>query len=320
MKRVEEAANMIGQRRMIDVTEDVKLVLKTMDLLKANFGASYLARLLRGDAKFNWSHPYHPELETFGCLMHHHQGWVRCLIYRMVDFGWIEPVMPRCSVLQITPKGKEWLEKPEKTWVAKTELRESQLDIKLRYRLNELRNQIAQTENTSAYAVFTQFTIDWLVKVRPLSYQRLKAIPGIDDQRADRYGAAIVGLIRENEEERTQMLKRNATFRASGPSHQETKQLILEGKTIAEIAAIKKIQETTVIQYIERLHLAEEIDARGMVEKLVDKKTLHKGVAFFKDLTNPKLSEAHKTLKLGYDILRLCKLYSMESRGIRIAG
>lgn len=319
MKRVEEAAKDFGQRRMIDVTEDVKLVLKTMDLLKANFGASYLARLLRGDAKFNWSHPYHIELETFGSLTHHHQGWVRSLIYRMVDFGWIEPVMPRCSVLQVTAKGKEWLEKPEKIWVAKTELRESQLDMKLRYKLVELRSQIAKTENANAYSVFTQFTIDWMVKVRPLTYAKLKAIPGIDDKRADRYGAAIVGLIRENEEEKLEVIKRNATFRASGPSHQETKQLMLEGKSIPEIAAIKNIQEKTVIQYMERLHLAEEIDARPVVEQLVDKKTLHKGVEFFKNLANPRLSEAHQTLNIGYDILRLCKLYAMDSRGIKIA-
>lgn len=319
MKSVEEEANTIGSRRMINVTEDVKLVLKTMDLLKANFGVSYVARLVRGDAKYEWRMVHHVELDTYGCLSERHQGFVKNLIYRMMDWQLIAPVEPKCSVMQITPKGREWMAKPDALWVSKTELRDSHLDYKLRYHLQELRRQIGQTENMAVFAIFTEITSDLIVREKPLSYQKLREIPGMDDVRADRYGAAIVGLVRENMEDRMSLLKRNAAFECGSRTYQETKLMFLEGKSIEEIAEVKGIQPRTVVGYLEKLHLAEELDLRAWIEKVVDKKSLHRGAEFFKALTFPTLREAKNSLGLEYDDLRLCRIYNIPSQGRAIA-
>lgn len=301
------------------MTEDVKLVLKTMDLLKANFGVSYVARLVRGDAKFEWRMVHHVELDTYGCLSERHQGFVKNLIYRMMDWELISPVEPRCSVMQLTPKGREWMAKPEDLWVAKTDMWESHLDIKLRYNLRELRKQIGQTENVAVFAIFTEITADLIVREKPLTYQKLREIPGMDDVRADRYGAAIVGLVRENLEDRLSLLKRNAAFECGSRTFQETKQMFLEGKTIEEIAEVKGILPRTVVGYLEKLHLAEELDLRTWIEKQLDKKSLHRGAEFFKALTFPNLREAKNSLGLEYDALRLCRIYTIPSQGRAIA-
>jgi DNA helicase II / ATP-dependent DNA helicase PcrA len=70
-------------------------------------------------------------------------------------------------------------------------------DDGLRELLRSWRKDRADTDSVPAYVVFTNVTLDALVDIAPTTLDDLRRIPGIGPAKRERYGEAIVALIRD---------------------------------------------------------------------------------------------------------------------------
>jgi ATP-dependent DNA helicase RecQ len=168
----------------------------------------------------------------------------------------ISPARKRSKARGITaappPASRTW-EKPAQ--LAGPAPRALEADSELREFLREWRRETAKVQNVPAYVVMHDTTLDAICRAHPTSVRELLLITGIGERKAELYGRQILDvLIRFNAGARAATPERKVT-----PSEQ-TVQLIEEGKTLDEIAAIRGRRRSTVVSLIS------DLVERGVVE------------------------------------------------------
>jgi ATP-dependent DNA helicase RecQ len=121
-------------------------------------------------------------------------------------------------------------------------------DSDLREYLREWRRMMAKEQGLPAYTVLHDTTLDEICRIRPSSIAQLRTITGIGERKAESIGLLI---LRALEEYRTGA--RAAQLQASTPPMQETLELLNNGKTFEEIAAIRGRQISTVMSTVAAL-------------------------------------------------------------------
>ncbi len=116
----------------------------------------------------------------------------------------------------------------------------------LREYLREWRRQTAKEQNTPAYVVLHDSSLDEICRTQPTSIKALLSITGIGERKADLYGKEILAALRKYRE----------GARAAAPAAKktapalETVQLLMEGKSFEEIAKIRGRQVSTVVNAV----------------------------------------------------------------------
>jgi ATP-dependent DNA helicase RecQ len=112
--------------------------------------------------------------------------------------------------------------------------------------LRQWRRNIARDHGVPAYVVLHDTTLNEICRVRPSSIPQLLAITGIGERKAESYGQEILAALHQYEKgERAAALPEIKTA-----PMKETLRLVREGKTFAEIAAIRGRQVSTVIHAV----------------------------------------------------------------------
>lgn len=292
-----------------DLSEMAVPVLKTAILTNGRYGMTYMVQLLVGDVEMKFRKPEHGSLETFGALIDQSRTRVKEFICFLIRKGLLYQSGGDYPLVRASRKGLDFLERPvaicrgeEKIFFGKTEIR-------LRFRLAELRERIASEEKKTLMAIFSETTLQHLCIAKPGSSGELLMVYGIGPWKEKRYGQRILEVIASfrNEEKKravTRMFKS-----VTKPTFQETKVLFEQGMDAPEIAQRKGLKESTVKEYLEKLHLCGEIDVRAWIEKQVDRSTLHRAIRYFREAEDQSLSTAHEVLGLEIQTLRLCRLY-----------
>ncbi|MFD2550184.1 helix-turn-helix domain-containing protein [Bizionia sediminis] len=158
-------------------------------------------------------------------------------------------------------------EKPKKL---KAMVVDGTINVELFELLRVLRNDIAQDNDLVHYQIFTQKALYAICETLPTSKQALLAIPGMGKVRVEKYGAAILEVVREfcrendisfSDKQTTDDLEHSATLKKEKiDTKTQSLNLYKSGKTIAEIAAIRALNENTIFG-----HLASFISA-GLVK------------------------------------------------------
>lgn len=116
--------------------------------------------------------------------------------------------------------------------------------------------------------------------------------------------------IEQNQKEIEQETLRQAQGKKQKvPSHEKTFALIQEGKSLEEIATVRGLKLTTVIDHLEKLHTGEyDLDLKAYKPKATDLKIIKSA---FKVSPDKKLTPVYKKLKgkYSFDELRLARLF-----------
>jgi ATP-dependent DNA helicase RecQ len=122
------------------------------------------------------------------------------------------------------------------------------IDPELREYLREWRRVMAKEQGLPAYTVLHDTTLDEICRVRPSSIAQLRTITGIGERKAESIGTLILSAL---EQYRTGA--RAAELHAGTPPMQETLDLLKNGKSLEEIAAIRGRQISTVMSTLAAL-------------------------------------------------------------------
>jgi ATP-dependent DNA helicase RecQ len=131
----------------------------------------------------------------------------------------------------------------------------SNVDPDLREFLREWRRETAKEQNVSAFIVMYDTTLNEVCRIRPTSISGLRQISGIGERKAELYGRQILDALR----------RFGGGARATAPDKkitpsEETIQLVKQGKTLDEIAAIRGRRFSTIVSMVS------DLVERGLVE------------------------------------------------------
>jgi len=120
-----------------------------------------------------------------------------------------------------------------------------QADPALREYLREWRRMMATEQNTAAFVVLHDTTLDEICRLQPTSIAELRQVTGIGERKAQLYGEEILAALRRFREG----ARASAIQKDSAPA-QETLRLLAEGKTLEEIAQARGRQLSTIVNAV----------------------------------------------------------------------
>jgi ATP-dependent DNA helicase RecQ len=115
--------------------------------------------------------------------------------------------------------------------------------------LREWRRKISKEQRISAFIVMYDTTLEALCRMRPRSLQELRSVPGFGERKIETYGKQILSALAEFDAGARAAAPREAQAKPA----EETLRLLREGKSMAEIAAIRQRQLSTVANTIATL-------------------------------------------------------------------
>jgi ATP-dependent DNA helicase RecQ len=143
------------------------------------------------------------------------------------------------------------------------------IDPELREYLREWRRETAKQQNTPAFVVMHDTTLEEICRIRPRSLRELLRVSGIGERKAELYGQQIFEALRRFEAGSRSSL---APEKKLSPAA-ETRQLLAEGRTFDEIAAIRGRQRSTIVSMVSDLVERGEVEfQRGWVDQEKHKK------------------------------------------------
>jgi ATP-dependent DNA helicase RecQ len=176
----------------------------------------------------------------------------------------------------------------------------SDIDPDLREYLREWRRETAKQQNTPAFVVLHDTTLDEICRRNPHSIAELLDISGIGERKAELYGAQVLAALRRFEKgERAAA----APEKKQNPVT-ETMRLLAEGRTLEEIAAIRGRQYSTIVSLVSDLVERGEVEFQSGWVALEKRERIEKACA---ELGLEKLRPIKEALPLEftYDEIRL---------------
>ncbi len=145
----------------------------------------------------------------------------------------------------------------------------SDIDPELREYLREWRRETANQQNTPAFIVMHDTTLDEISRIRPRSLRELLQVSGIGERKAELYGQQILDALRRFEKgSRSSPIPEKKLSPAA-----ETMRLLAEGRTLDEIAAIRGRQRSTIVSMVSDLVERGEVEFQpGWVDQEKQKK------------------------------------------------
>jgi ATP-dependent DNA helicase RecQ len=174
------------------------------------FGAAHLIEILRGiDSEKVRSHGHHT-LSTFGIGAALDERRWRSVFRQLVAGGLLDVQVDGYGALRLTPasravlKGEHPVRLREDPAPLKAKGRRSVLaslpsdagDVRFE-RLRRLRAQLAKEQNLPAYVIFHDATLREIAERLPQSLDELGAISGVGARKLERYGEALLDVLRE---------------------------------------------------------------------------------------------------------------------------
>jgi ATP-dependent DNA helicase RecQ len=180
-------------------------VLSCIARVEQRFGVGHVVSVLTGASTQNIRKFNHEQLSTYGLLREFDGKTVQNLIYQLVDQGLIDRVGDEYPVLKLNSASIEVLKGARdvtlvepKTRVKKSRVEEASwegVDRGLFEALRELRKAIAAERGVPAFVIFGDNTLRELAAARPSSFETLRRIKGIGQQKAADFGQRFLQLI-----------------------------------------------------------------------------------------------------------------------------
>ncbi len=175
------------------------------------FGAMHVIDVLRGEATDKVTQRGHEALSTFGIGRDRSDREWRAIARQCIALGLLEVDHDAYGALRLTSESRAvlkgtrnvalraWREPARSTRRGKAPAAIGELSREaheLFERLRAWRLDAARRHGVPAYVIFHDATLREIARVRPVSLELLRGIPGIGARKLEAYGAEIVGLVR----------------------------------------------------------------------------------------------------------------------------
>jgi len=192
-----------------DATDAARKALSCIYRTGQRFGAVHLIDVLRGRTTERMSQWNHDQLNVFGIGADLDEATWRSVFRQLVALGYARPDHDAYGGLQLTDtaravlKGEQQVEmrratsrkgKSSKPRAAAADL--SGVDAGLLSRLKTWRSEQARAQSVPPYVVFHDSTLSAIAATQPRDLDALSTISGVGAKKLERYGPALLELLR----------------------------------------------------------------------------------------------------------------------------
>lgn len=267
-------SNCNDNSELYDITVEAQKIFSCIKHMKERFGSSLVAEVLKGSQNKKVVQFGFDRLSTYGLMKEHTLKEIKDIINVLIAEGYIYSTEGQYPVVKIRPKAIPVLKGEQQVWqkIQKKQVQTPE-DESLFEMLRSLRKEIAVTENVPPYVVFPDSALREMCAFLPVDRTGMLAVKGVGEVKYQNYGDRFLAVIREYVKEHNlapgnsslqsdavegQNLQNDDTNNgnngdaADKPSHLNSFEMYLAGKTVKEIAKIRSLTPVTIENHIIR--------------------------------------------------------------------
>ncbi len=204
----EACDNCLHPKTQFEGSEYVVNVLETVLAVKEKHKADHIAKILAGTLNSAIKSYKHNKLETFGIDEEKDERFWNMVIRQALINKLLNKDIENYGLLGLTPKGHQFLEKPESFLLnedhdytesedeeASFGARTAAADEELLSILKDLRKKISKQAGQPPYNIFQDPSLEEMAIHYPVTLEELQNITGIGAGKAQRYGKEVVEVI-----------------------------------------------------------------------------------------------------------------------------
>lgn len=257
----------LGNFEEFDGTIIAQKALSAVARFDTAHGITYLVDFLRG-SKSEKIKPYHKKLSTYGIGADVSKNEWFSYIKNLIGLGYLEQGGTEYPIIKLTKKSTAVLNKTEKVTIMRAVgKKETAGDSELPFErellatLKTLRASFAAAEQVPAYIIFSDATLLELATYLPQNTDELRKISGFGEVKLAKYGEVFLNAVVAYCEDRKltskifeKISKRERKSKPERRIESGTRavsfELFKQGKTIAEIAAVRSLSASTIESHL----------------------------------------------------------------------
>lgn len=310
----------LGANDTEDATEIVQKILSAVVRTNNRFGKGYVIKVLRGSKDKTVMAREHQNLSVWGIAKNYSEAELKEYFAHIIARGLLVRNVGEYETFSISQQGIGFLNKKEKIELPKvkkeknivTDIRTSngngkseKYDKEAFEKLRALRKKVADKKNLPAFVIFGDVSLREMAQKFPTTKEEFAEISGVGAQKLEKYGELFTDFISELKEKRKSESKKSIRSNAKQIRIDLVKELILQKKSLNEIAKEISLAESTIVQYIEEII---KEDNKIKIEHLLPgKKAQNEIKKAFKKCGNGKLKPVFEECggKFSYEEIRL---------------
>ena len=175
---------------------------------EGRFGRGRVIQMLVGSKSQDVLRTRLHELKTYGLLKQEGTAYLNVLCRSLHEGGLLVTQMGEYPLVTLTPRGEQVMrsltsysiEWPNQGGVAPAgvELEDMGFDARVYEQLRDVRTRLAKAERVPAYVIFSNETLQYLARLRPITMEAGLLVKGIGEAKADKYLEPFLRVLREN--------------------------------------------------------------------------------------------------------------------------
>jgi len=211
----EACDNCLHPKTQFEGQDYVVSMLETVLAVKERHKADHIAKILAGTMNSAIKSYKHHKLETFGIDEEKDERFWNMVIRQGLINGLLNKDIENYGLLGLTPKGHEFLDKPQSFLLnedhdytesddeeASFGARTAAADEELLSILKDLRKKISKQAGQPPYNIFQDPSLEEMAIQYPITLEELQNITGIGAGKAQRYGGEVVEVIKNYVDEK----------------------------------------------------------------------------------------------------------------------
>ncbi|MGB0376442.1 MAG: RecQ family ATP-dependent DNA helicase [Flavobacteriaceae bacterium] len=303
-------------KQQIEVQQELQLLLRIVDQTNQKYKAKEIVFTLV--AKSNAliaSHRTH-EKEFFGAGKSQDQKFWRALIRHALIHGYLSKNIETYGILQLTTKGRDFIESPQSFQMAKDHDFEATLaptainkmaasDEQLLKLLQAETKKVADQHQVPPYVVFQDFSLEDMSLKYPTSVEELKQINGVGEGKAIKYGSSFVEIIQKYVQENSIERAQDMVVRSTG-TNSAIKLFLIQSVDrklpLDDMAAAKGMDMDQLLSEMETIVVSgTKLDIDYWIHEILDEDDQEELREYFMDAENDKITDAVEEFDGAYD-------------------
>ena len=250
-----------------------------------SMGLAHVVNVLMGSKSEKIREFGHDQLSTYGIGKDLAKEEWQVIGRELIRLGYLRQNEQRMNVLELTEAGRGALKNRTAIQLTKQTVQkkkaklggEIECDEELFDELRVLRRKIADERAVPAYVIFSDATLRHVAREYPTDFQEFGRIPGVGAQKLSEFSAGFTEVVREflathTRKEFGSEVGETRSIRPaprSSDTVRETLRIYRAGQSVAEIAALRGLSDTTILGHLATsISLGEEIDISPFVSPI----------------------------------------------------
>ncbi|NMC40081.1 MAG: DNA helicase RecQ [Bacteroidales bacterium] len=332
----EACDNCLHPKTQFEGSEYVVNVLEAVVAVKEKFKADHIANILAGKATSAIKSYKHHKLEIFGIGEEKDEKFWNMVIRQALIAKLLTKDIENYGLLKLTPKGKEYLEKPTEFMLIEDHdysdaeeeegggfgAKTAAMDEELFSILKDLRKKISKQKNVPPFVIFQDPSLEDMAIQYPVTIDELQNISGVGAGKAQRYGKEFVEVIKKYVEEK-EIIRPLDMVVKSVVNKSGLKVYIIQSidmkRPLEDIAEAKGLDMDELLSEIEAIvNSGTRINLDYYIDMVIDEERQHDIYSYFREeAETDSLEEAINTLGSEFEEeeIRLMRIKFLSEMG-----